>query len=420
MLLFGSILGPDFKFKTMNGKAIILVSVIFIGSLFTNAQTPTKWRGPNGNGIYNETGLLKKWPANGPEIIWHFNDLGQGHSSPAIANGLIYVSGMDESTGYIYALTPDGKLKWKASYGSEFSESYPGSRSTPVIAGDLLYIFSGLGVLTCMNTNDGKVKWKKDVFKDFDGKNIRWGVTETVVVDGGLVYVTPGGKKNNIVALNRTNGDLVWSSPGKGETSAYCTPLLISLSARKLLVTMTADHIIGIDASTGKMLWSHPQTNRYQVHANTPVYHDGGLFCFSGYGQGGVKLELSADGSSVTKAWFSEKLDSRIGGMVYLNGYLYGSGDNSREWRCVDWKTGAEKYADKTIGKGVVIAADGMLYCYSEKGELALVEATPAGFKIAGQTKVDMGSDQHWSHPVIDSGRLYLRHGNALIVYRVK
>lgn len=401
-------------------KTIILVSLILIAIVFSNAQTPTKWRGPNGNGVYSETGLLKKWPAGGPEIIWHFDKLGQGHSSPAFANGLIYVSGMEGTIGNIYALTPDGKLKWKVPYGAEFSESYPGARSTPVVAGDLLYIYSGLGVLTCLDANNGSIKWKKDVLKDFDGQNIRWGVTETVVVDGGLVYVTPGGKKNNVVALNRNNGDLVWSSPAKGELSAYCTPLLITLPARKLLVTMTADHIIGLDAATGKMLWSHPQTNRYQVHANTPVYHDGGLFCFSGYGQGGVKLELSTDGSTVKKAWFSEKLDSRMGGIVLLNGYLYGSGDNNREWRCVDWKTGAEKYAAKNIGKGVVIAADGMLYCYSDRGELALVEANPSGFKVVSQTKVELGSDQHWSHPVIDNGRLYLRHGNTLIAYKIK
>lgn len=401
-------------------KAIALVSIIFIATNFLNAQTPTKWRGPNGNGVYSETGLLKKWPAAGPEIIWHYDKLGQGYSSPVIANGLIYVSGMEETTGYIYVFSPDGKLKWKATYGSEFSESYPGARSTPVIMGNLLYMYSGLGILACMDATNGTLKWKKELFKEFDGENLQWGVTETVVVDGGLVYVTPGGKKNNVVALNRNTGDMVWSSPAKSESSAYCTPLLVNLSSRKLLVTMTANHIVGLDAATGKMLWSHPQTNRYQVHANTPVYADGGLFCFSGYGQGGVKLELSADGSSVTKAWFSEKLDSRMGGMVYLNGFLYGSGDNNREWRCVDWKTGSEKYADKTIGKGVIIAADGMLYCYSDKGELALVEANPSGFNVVSQTKVELGSEQHWSHPVIDGGRLYLRHGNTLIAYKIK
>jgi hypothetical protein len=150
------------------------------------------------------------------------------------------------------------------------------------------------------------------------------------------------------------------------------------------------------------------------------LFSDGALFCFIGYGQGGVKLDLNADGSAVTKAWFSDKLDSRMGGMVYLNGFLFGSGDNNREWRCVDWKTGAERYADKTIGKGVVIAADGMLYLYSEKGELALVEANPAGFKLLSQTKVELGTNQHWSHPVIDNGRLYLRHGNTLIAYKIK
>ena len=401
-------------------RTIIVISIIIASASFVYAQTSTKWRGPNGNGVYNETGLLKKWPASGPEIIWHFDQLGAGHSSPAIANGLIYLSGMTDDNGYIYALNPDGKLKWKATYSKEFSESYPGSRSTPVIAGNLLYIYSGLGVLTCMDAANGSVKWRKDILKDFEGQNIRWGVTETVVVEGGLVYVTPGGKKNNVVALNRNNGDLVWSSPGKGDLSAYCTPLLVELPAGKLLVTMTADNIIGLDASTGKMLWSHPHTNRYQVHANTPVFIDGGLFCFSGYGQGGVKLELSADGSSVKKAWFSDKLDSRMGGMVAVNGFLYGSGDNNREWRCVDFKTGTEKYADKTIGKGVVIYADGMLFVYSEKGELALVEANTNGFKIAGQTKVELGSDQHWSHPVIDNGKLYLRHGNVLIAYKIK
>ncbi len=401
-------------------RTIILQSILLLSYSFVWAQTPTKWRGPNGNGVYNETGLLKKWPAKGPEILWHFDKLGIGHSSPVIDNNLIYLSGMEGTTGYIYVFTTDGKLKWKAAYGTEFSESYPGARSTPVIAGDLLYMYSGLGELVCMSSADGKIKWKKNVLKDFDAENIRWGVTETVLIDGDIVYVTPGGKKNNVVALNRITGNLVWTSPAKGTLSAYCTPLLINLPARKLLVTMVEGNIIGLDASTGKMLWSYPHTNKYEIHPNTPIYHDGGLFCFSGYGQGGVKLELSPDGSNVKKAWFSEKLDSRMGAMVLVNGYLYGSGDVGREWRCVDWKTGAEKYADKTIAKGTLIYADGMLYCYSERGELALVEATPAGFKIASQTKVELGTDQHWAHPVIDNGKLYLRHGNALIAYKIK
>ncbi len=403
----------------MSERTIILFIIILLTEINLSAQTATRWRGPNGNGIYDETGLLKKWPASGPEILWHFEGLGEGHSSPAFANGTIYLSGMTGDEGFVYALSADGKLKWKKSYGKEFTESYPGARSTPVIDGDLLFVYSGLGELTCMDANNGEVKWKKNAFSDFDGANIQWGVTETVVIDGNKLYLTPGGKKNNVVALDKTTGELIWTSPGVGDLSAYCTPLLIDLPGRKLLVTMTAKHIIGLDASNGKLLWSHEQTNRWDVHANTPLYHSGRIFCFSGWGAGGVMLDLSSDGSSVKKAWSAENLDSRTGGAVLVDGYLYSSGDMHREWRCIDWKTGAEKYASKEIGNGAIIYADGMLYCYSERGELALVNATSEKFDLVSKTKVELGTAQHWSHPVVNNGRLYLRHGNVLIVYKI-
>ena len=400
---------------------LISISVILLLTVFSGfSQEVTKWRGPNANGIYNETGLLKEWPAAGPDVVWSFDQLGEGYSSPAFANGLIYLSGSESGAGFIYALAPDGKLKWKAPYGPEFTESYPGARSTPVIAGDLLYMFSGHGVVYCMNASNGEVKWKLDTFNDTDGKNIRWGVTETLVVDGDKIYCTPGGKTHNIVALNRLTGKVIWSSKGLGELSAYCTPSLVELPQRKILVTHTADHIVGVDASNGNLLWSYSHTNQWSVHPNAPIYHDGSLFCFSGYGKGSVMLKLSADGSAVTKQWTNEKLDSRIGGMVLVNGCLYGSGDKGREWRCVDWKTGEEKYASAEIGKGAVIYADGMLYCYSDKGELALAEATPAGFNIKGKTKVTMGNKEHWAHPVIRDGKLFIRHGNALVAYKIK
>ncbi len=403
----------------MINKAFAFIFTILISASVLFAQEPTVWRG-DGSGIYNETGLLKEWPANGPEILWTFEGLGEGHSSPVFANGLIYLSSMVDSIGYVFVFNQDGKLQWKVEYGKEFKESYPGARTSVVVVGDLMYMYTGYGELICMDANNGDKKWSKKAFEDFDGENIRWGVTETVVVDGDVVYMTPGGKKNNVVALNRFSGDLIWTAKGKGELSSYCTPLLIDLAARKLLVTHTADHIIGLDAKTGEMLWDYPHTNRWQVHANTPIFYNGDLFCFSGYGQGGVKLNMSDDGSSVEKAWFKAELDSRMGGMVVIDGYLYGSGDKAREWRCVNWETGEETYVDKTIAKGVTIYADGMLYCYSDRGELALVEAKPKQFKVVSQTKVELGTAQHWAHPVINKGRLFVRHGDVLIAYKIK
>lgn len=403
----------------MNKNILTLLVAGLLAISLANGQGPTTWRGPGSTGKFPDTGLLKTWPVNGPAVLWHYDELGEGYSSPVFANGKIYLSGETDGVGYISSLTNDGTLEWKAPYGEEWVESYPGSRSTPTVVGDMLYILSGKGAITCMNSANGNVNWKKDITKDLDGVNIKWGFTETLVVDGNKIFVTPGGEVNNVVALNRLNGQLIWSSKGVGDKSAYCTPLIVKLPTRKLLVTMMENHILGLNAETGDLLWSFEQTNRWAVHANTPLYYDNGLFCFSGYGQGGVKLDLNDDGSEVTKGWFSKKLDSRMGGAVVVDGYIYCSGDNTRDWQCTDWKTGEQKYASQEIAKGNLVYADGMLFIYSEKGELAMVPATPNEFKITGQTMVELRNAQHWAHLMIDKGRLFVRNGKTLIAYKI-
>ena len=177
---------------------------------------------------------------------------------------------MVEPTGYVYCLSNDGKLLWEKEYGTEWFENFPGSRTSPVIMEGKLYMYTGNGIIQCMDAETGDKLWSKDVMNDLDGRNIRWGVTETLVIDGDILYCTPGGVVNNVIALNRNNGDLIWANKGEGEKSAYCTPLLIELPSKKILVTMTENHIIGLNAATGQKLWSYEQTNRWSVHANTP------------------------------------------------------------------------------------------------------------------------------------------------------
>jgi len=397
----------------------LILGLILIIPLLSYAQTPTKWRGPFQNGFYPETGLLEKWPAEGPGIKWHYDQLGEGYSAPSLANDRIYITGMEGTMGYVYSLTLDGKFLWKVPYGEEFSRSYPGSRSTPVVVEDYLYILSGLGQLTCMSSLSGKLYWNKNIFRDFDGLSIEWGLNETMVIDGERLICTPGGKKHNIIALNRFDGSLIWASRGRGEKATYCTPLLVNLESRKLLVTHTERNILGIDAENGNVLWSHPHTNTYNIHPNTPLFYDNAVFCFSGYGQGGVMLQMNGDGSSITKKWFCKTMDSRIGGAVVIDGRIYGSGDKNREWQCIDWETGKVLYESKEVGNGVVITADGLLYLYSQRGELALVNPAPSGFEIISDTRVSLGSGQHWAHPVIHEGILYVRHGNTLIAYDI-
>ena len=400
--------------------SLITLVISFIVAFSSQAQEPTRWRGPLSNGVYLETGLLKVWPATGPEIAWSYDGLGQGHSSAAGSGDFIYTTGMIENTGYLFKFTLSGELVYKKEYGPEFVESFYGTRGTPVIVGDKIYLLSSFGVIICFNEKDGSIIWKEDLVSKYGGETITWGYNETPVVDGDKVYCTSGGSQNAVLALNRHTGSLIWSCPGKLELSAYCTPLLFVHNGRKILATHTAKHLLGIDAETGTLLWTHPQPNQWSVHANTPIYQDGGLFYFSGYGQGSGKLNLSQDGSKVSLAWENKTMDSRMGGAVLVNGYIYGSGDNKREWKAINWATGENSYISTEIAKGVVIYADGMLYCYSEKGELALVKADPASFGVVSEIKVTLGSEQHWAHPMIFKGILYLRHGNTLIAYKIK
>jgi len=402
----------------MKQLSVILILVLFI-KISCFAQVATQWRGVNSSGIYSVEKLMSQWPAEGPRVIWSSDKLGQGYSSPAFANNRIYVNGMDNGQSVLYILDMNGKEIQQIKYGKEFDASYPGCRSTPTIVGDLAYLLTGHGVLTCLNLKTGKPAWQKDLINDFGGSNITWGYTESILVDGDKLFCTPGGKTNNVMALSRMTGATLWSCPGLGEVSAYCTPLLVKLPSRQLLVTHTSGHVIGVDASTGKLLWNSVHPNQWAVHPNTPIYHDGGLFVFSGYGQGGEKLKLSEDGSSVTKEWDIKSFDSRMGGAVLIDGYLFGSGDSDRSWQCIEWKTGKRYYGSTDAAKGVVIAANNKLIGYSEKGELFLADAVPFSFKINSKTKVSIGTEQHWAHPVIHNNVLYVRHGNALIAYTI-
>ena len=400
-------------------KHLIPLLCCFLIGFTLQAQKPTQWRGENSEGKYPAPALLKSWPADGPEVLWHFDKLGDGYSTPAFANGKIYCSGMENSEGYIFIFSDNGTFEKKIKYGKEFEESYPGSRPTPTIVGNMAYVSTGFGELVCLNLDNGNILWNKELAKDFGSENIRFGFTESVVVDGDKVYFTPGGKEFNVVALNRMNGSLIWKSAGKGQLSAYCTPKLIKLGQRQILVTHTGDQIIAVDTNDGKLLWNYPFPNQYNIHPNTHIYKDGELFCFTGYGQGCVKLALNEDGSAVTKVWETSKMDNQMGAAMLVDGYIYSSGHKSRGWFCYDWKTGEEKFNSTELGNGVIIMAADKLIIYSDRGELALVNPTPEKLDIISKTKVEFGTAQHWAHPVVHNGVLYVRHGKSLIAYKI-
>lgn len=383
------------------------------------AQDIAQWRGKNRDGVYNETGLLKKWPDGGPKLLWHFDELGDGHASAAVTSSAVYTAGMVGDKGFVYAFDLTGKLLWKTEYGTEWTENWNGVRSTPLIYKDKLYIFSSFGILICMESKTGKILWTVDTFKEYGGRNITWGVTENLLIDGDKIFCTPGGEEANVIALNKDNGNLIWKSKGNGEKSAYNSSMLITLPKYKILVCMTEKTILGIDASHGNLLWTIPQPNQWFVHANTPYYKDGYLYCLSGYGKGGVMIKLENDGTTATEVWRNNILENRIGGFVVMNNQIIGLSDKIKKLESLDWATGKELYSLPINSSGNIITADGLLYFYSEAGNVGLVEPKADGFNLVSSFKVPFGANQHWAHLVINNKKLFVRHGSSLMVYDI-
>jgi len=400
-------------------KKTVLLFLLSCSVSFASAQI--QWRNDR-TGVYNETGLMKSWPANGPELLWHVNGLGKGYSSVSIDRDKMFVTGYADGKGYLYVFGLDGKLQNKIEYGAEWdSDGYVGARSTVMHDDGKLYVVSGLTELLCYDVASLKLLWKKNYIKDYGAKNTAHGWNGPPLIVGEKLIIAPGGPKYHIVALNKSTGEMIWSTAGATENdmAGYATVIHISDQQVPQVVAMMADHIIGVDISGGKLLWSYPHTNRFREHPNTPEYSSGMLLGMSDYGKGSVMLRLTNGGRSVEKVWENTDLCHKTGNTMKFGNYVYASGERTH-WHCVDWLTGKTIYSDATLGVGAIIAADGMLYCYSEKGEMALVKPNHEKFEIVSKFDVTLGTEQHWAHPVIYRGVLYIRHGDSLMAYRIR
>jgi outer membrane protein assembly factor BamB len=247
-----------------------------------------------------------------------------------------------------------------------------------------------------------------------------WGVTESPLIVENKIFITPGGIENNIVALNKNTGEMIWTSGSENTGSSYCSPQFIDGYASPMVVTNIANHIVATDANTGERLWAFPQFHSYNIHPNTPLYSDGYIFSSTGYRVGAMLLRLNDNGRSVEQVWQNNEVDTQMGGAIKLGDYVYASGHRNNFWYCLDWKTGEIRYKVRDISPCNVIYADGMLYCYSERGQMHLVKPNPDRFELVSSFDVVYGTDQHWAHPVIDNGVLYIRHGKALMAYKIK
>jgi outer membrane protein assembly factor BamB len=403
---------------------IFAVSIFLVQSgLAVGSPSWPQWHGPNRNAKSTETALLKSWPPDGPPLLWSLDGLGEGFSTVSLANGLIYTTGKVQDDLILFAIDLNGKLKWHKSCGPAFSGPHPGARSTPTIDGDYIYVITGRARVVCMKAKTGDPIWAVDAAKKFNAELSRWGIAESPLIFDNKIICTPGGPDAIVAALDKMTGRTLWTSKGLNEKHAYCSPQLIQKGSRKLIVTITDKNTLCIDADNGTVLWRRPiglyKGKPRDINPNTPLHHDGCIYVTTGH-IGGVKLKLSHDASVVSVLWEDLNLDCYHGGVVLIDNYLYGSTYDG-SWACVNWNTGVLQYKHKWHGKGSIFYADDMLYCYEEKkGTLALVNATPNSFDIVSSFQITQGSAEHWAHPVICDGRLYLRHGNTLLAYNIK
>jgi outer membrane protein assembly factor BamB len=403
------------------------------------AQTPYGWRGPARNGVYPESGLLKAWPQNGPALLWETLDAGKGYSSPVVAGDHLYLTGMneDEDKEIFSAYTLDGKKIYETAYGTPWNQTYPETRTTPAIEGDKAYVISGSGEIACIRIADGVILWKVNGGETFGRKTGNWGTSECPLVFDNKVIYTPSGDQTTMVALNAATGQVIWKTRPLGDVGAYVSPLLIASQGKRQIIGSTAKNLIGVNPETGAIEWtfsdwgppadpSRPGPSFDNIAPNTPLYQDGRIFFCHGYNIGAYMLQLNDNLTGVSLLWRNNDLDTHHGGYVLMNGLIYGSNwinNTQGNWVAVDWNTGETRYETDWGGgrsKGSIIAADDMLYCYDERrGTVGLVRPSAEKFDVVSMFRITKGGGPFWAHPVISGGRLYLRHGHALMAYNL-
>lgn len=383
-----------------------------------------RFHGPQGENISTDVGLLSEWPQGGPPLVWTAEGIGHGYAGVTASGGLIYTAGNMDGYTMVTALRLDGRVRWRKPNGDAWEKSSAGTRGTPTVDGDRLYHQSPLGELTCFDAKSGQKVWGLNALDKFGGRNIQWGLSESVLIDGDWVICCPGGEIG-MAAVDKRTGQTVWTAPCGGDKAGYASPAIVEHKGLRMILTMTAKALIGVDADAGELLFRHQHQTQYDVNVLMPIFHDGCVFVSSGYNTGSQMLRINVDGkkANVDEVWSSPEMDNHHGGVMLIDGHLYGSCHRRHGggWVCLDFSSGELKHAQKGVGKGSLTCADGLFYILSEKGEVGLVKPTPTAHQVISRFKIpSAGDDPSWAHPVVIGGRLYIRHNDRLYAYDVR
>jgi outer membrane protein assembly factor BamB len=404
------------------GVSVFAVSV----GVMPRAQSPAsfdwpQWRGPDRSGVSRETGLLREWPAGGPSMVWTASGLGTGYGSVAVANGRIFVQSLRDRQSTVHAIdAADGRYIWSKNLGAgATNDRGSGPRATPTVDGDRLYVLTENGDLACLMAADATVVWQRNILRDFSGRNIQWLLSESPLVDGDRVVVTPGGRNAGMVALDKMTGKTIWQSKNLSDEAGYASPVAVDVQGVRAYTTITSTAGVGVRATDGHLLWRYPAVANYTANIATPLVSGSQIFYTSAYGTGGGLLSLRAESGEVRsqEVYFTRDMQNHHGGVVLVDGVLYGF--SNAILTALDFASGKTLWRHRSVGKGAITHADGRLYILSEMNVVGLAEVTAAGYREVGRFEIRDQGLPSWAHPVVSGKRLYIRNQNTLAAYDI-
>ena len=404
-------------FRTVLAGALVLAASRTGAGADSNGAWP-RFLGPNLNGISPEKGINKDWNARPPKELWRVDLTDNGFSGPSVADGKVFIIDHQGSQDIVRAVDlAAGKEVWRFPYEDTAKADWGYARSTPTIDGQKVYTLGRLGQLHCLDVKTGKALWAVNLVKDFGGRPPQWDYSMSVLVDGEVLIVCPGAEDGSVAALNKETGKLLWKG-GNNDLPGYATPIPATLNKVRQYVVGTGSFFIGVDAATGKQLWSFPCENRYKSNAPTPIAVGDNVLITSGYGRGCMLLDVS--GPEAKPVWESKEMQSDMSTPILYEGDIYGPNGLNR-LVCLDAKSGALKWQQKGFGKGSAMGVDGaMILIDGATGDVVLASINPSAYQELGRLKVLTKQRQYWTAPIVAHGKLIVRDQAVMVCLDLK
>jgi outer membrane protein assembly factor BamB len=408
-------------------RGIHAIVIVIALTVVLRAQAPTgtdwpQWRGPQRNGLSREVGLAREWPTAGPPVLWTTTGLGAGYGSVAVAGNRLFVQSLRSGRSTVHAINADdGKYLWSKNLGpGATNDRGSGPRGTPTVDGDRLYVLTEAGDLVCLLVADATVVWQRNILRDFNGSNINWLISESPLVDGDRVIVTPGGQKAGMVALDKMSGKTIWAAEGLSDEAGYSSAVMVDIQGVRAYTTIMASAAVGVRATDGRLLWRYATPANYTANIATPVVSGAQVFYTSAYGTGGGLVNLRPANGEIRaeEVYFTRDMQNHHGGVLLIDGVLYGF--SNAILTAIDFSSGKTLWRHRSVGKGAITYADGRLYVLSEDNVLGLAEVSASGYREVGRFQIADQGLPSWAHPVVSGKRLFVRNQNVLAAYDVR